>query len=218
MAEKPSLMVRLRDNHMYPTYHHHKLPICTQNHEDAISHQVLHRARIYCCDSGSTQNHQHQGETIIRAEERNGLHYIEITPNVESNSSITLEQAHRRFGHSSDQRLKHISTSTDGININSKERNFCEDCAHGKSRRQQFPQERRTKPTKRFEIISSDIKEPFSVPSREGYRYYITFNCLYSTWTGIALIKHKSADEVLNATQEFITKSQAEKNCDYQRF
>jgi hypothetical protein len=40
-----------------------------------------------------------------------------------------------------------------------------------------------------------------SKDSREGHRYYIIFNCLYSTWTGIALLKHKSAQEVLNATK-----------------
>ena len=80
-----------------------------------------------------------QGDTMIRAEERNGLHYINVTQDVESHSSITLEQAHRRFGHASDQRLKHISTSADGIMINGKERNFCEDCAHGKSRGSHFP-------------------------------------------------------------------------------
>ena len=71
-------------------------------------------------------------------------------------------------------------------------------------------EERQTKPTRPFEIISSDIKGPFLVSSREGFRYYITFNCLYSTWTDIGLLKHKSAEEVLNATKVFITNSQAE--------
>ena len=48
-----------------------------------------------------------------------------------------------------------------------------------------FPQERQTKPTRIFETISSDLKGPILTPSKGGYRYYITFNCLYSKWSWI---------------------------------
>lgn len=55
---------------------------------------------------------------------------------------------------------------------------FCDSCAQGKTRRQPFPKARRTNPTKPFEIVSSDIKGPILEPSKEGFRYYISFNCL----------------------------------------
>ncbi|RAN66238.1 GAG-pre-integrase domain-containing protein, partial [Bacillus sp. SRB_8] len=100
--------------------------------------------------------------------------------------------AHRRFGHASNERLQHLpsaTSTTDGIKINSNERTFCDSCAQGKTRRQPFPKARRTNPTKPFEIVSSDIKGPILEPSKEGFRYYISFNCLYSTWTQIKLLK-----------------------------
>ena len=70
--------------------------------------------------------------------------------------------------------------------------------------------ERQTKPSRPYEIVCSDIKGPFLVPSKEGFRYYISFNCLYSTWTQIKLLRTKAAEEVLEATKWFITNAQAE--------
>ncbi|KMS65544.1 hypothetical protein BVRB_034890, partial [Beta vulgaris subsp. vulgaris] len=116
------------------------------------------------------------GNTIITSIEQNGLHYIDDQGSRECHSTISMELAHRRFGHASDERLKHLSKAAEGINITDKERNFCEICAHAKSRKQPFPEERRTKPTRPFEIVSSDIKGPLLVTSKEGFRYFVTFN------------------------------------------
>ena len=151
-----------------------------------------------------------KGNTIITAQEHNGLHYLVKDLITEANTSISMELAHRRFGHASDERVKHLPESVDGIHINSKERRFCESCAHGKSRKQPFPQFRKTHANSPFEIVSSDLKGPFLVPSKEGYRYFITFNYQFSTWTWIKFLKHKSAEEVLNAIKTFITDAQAE--------
>jgi hypothetical protein len=86
----------------------------------------------------------------------------------QANTSISMDLAHRRFGHSSDERLKHISESTEGIRVQAEGRQFCGSCTHGKLRKPPFPQERRTKPNKAFEVVSSDLKGPFLVSSKEG--------------------------------------------------
>ena len=150
------------------------------------------------------------GKVLITSEERNGLHYIDVQPSKEANMSIELDLAHRRFGHASDERLLRLESATNGITITNKERTFCDECAQGKSRRQPFPSERQTKSSRPYEIVCSDIKGPFLVPSKEGFRYYISFNCLYSTWTQIKLLRTKAAEEVLEATKWFITNAQAE--------
>ena len=147
---------------------------------------------------------------MITAYEHNGLHYIRANKNMETNMSISIDKAHRRFGHASTGRLIKLQDSTQGVLINGQEKTFCESCAHGKSRRAPFPHERRTKPTRIFQIVSSDLKGPILVPGKGGHRYYITFNCLYSTWTWISFLKQKTSQEVLTTTQRFLTDAQAE--------
>lgn len=148
---------------------------------------------------------------MIKGIERNGLHFISSGKRQPKNHmSVTMEQAHKRFGHASIERLKHTPQSTDGIEITEQEPYFCESCALGKTRRQPFPHERQSRPTRIFEVVSSDLKGPILVPSKDGHRYYITFNCLHSTWCWITFLKQKSAEEVLEATKRFITDAQAE--------
>jgi hypothetical protein len=67
-----------------------------------------------------------------------------------------------------------------------------------------------SKSTRRFEIVSSDLKGPMLVPSKCGHRYYITFNCLYSKWCWITFLKRKSAEEVLDVTKRFIKDAESE--------
>ena len=38
--------------------------------------------------------------------------------------NVTLDQAHKRFGHASDERLKHLTSAAEGIKLNDKERDF----------------------------------------------------------------------------------------------
>ena len=150
------------------------------------------------------------GRNIITAKHRNGLHYIPGNACVSSNMTISLAQAHRRLGHASIERLKHTSTSATGLRIGDHSPYFCESCAQGKSRQQPFPQVRQTTPREIFDIVSSDLKGPILVPSKEGHRYYITFNCLFSKWCWISFLKQKTSEAVLEATKRFITDAQSE--------
>jgi hypothetical protein len=48
------------------------------------------------------------------------------------------------------------------------------------------------------------------VPSKDGYRYYIIFNCLFSKWCWITFLKQKTVEAVLDAKRRFITDAQSE--------
>ena len=151
-----------------------------------------------------------EGATILIAEMRNGLYYIPTGTYFQANAAISLDLAHKRFGHASDERLRNLQKSAIGIEISGGERPFCDICAQNKSRRHPFPEQRRTMPTRRYQMVSSDLKGPFLIPSSENFRYYITFNCLYSTWTWVSFLKSKSAEEVINAFQRFVADAQAD--------
>ena len=153
-----------------------------------------------------------QGDKVLEVAEYNGLYFIPISSllHLEAHATITLQQAHQRFGHASTERLKYLPASTEGLDIKGDSREFCEACAYSKTRTTPFPAERRTKPSRRFEIVSSDLKGPLLESSKEGYRYYITFNCLFSKWCWISFLRHKSSAEVLEATKRFIADVKAD--------
>jgi hypothetical protein len=79
-----------------------------------------------------------------------------------------MEEAHRRFGHASTERLRHLEENTAGLTLNTKTREFCDTCAFAKSNVKPFPKER-TKPIRAFEIITSDLKGPLLEASESGF-------------------------------------------------
>jgi hypothetical protein len=151
---------------------------------------------------------------LFTAKERNNLYFLPKASVIryQANETITLEQAHKRFGHASTERLTKLQDATQDINISTISRNFCDICAQRKTIRQQFPREREPKPTRRYELVSSDLKGPLQIDSSQGFRYFITFNCLYSKWTWVTFLKQKTANAVLEATKLFISDAQVETN------
>ena len=154
-----------------------------------------------------------EGKPVLKAKNRNGLYYL-TRPNKEANSvtaisKINLQQAHRRFGHACNERLSKLQESCEGIELKMSERPKCNGCALGQARRQPFPEERRTKPTRKFEIVSSDLKGPL-LSTSQGYQYYITFNCLFSKWCWVTFLKTKSPEEVKESLARFLTDAKAE--------
>ena len=117
------------------------------------------------------------GDIILTASNHNGLYYLTASMH-EANSTtaearIDLLQAHKKFGHACNERLYKLPDNCEGIQIKNSERPICNGCALGQARRQPFPEERKTKPTRKFEIVSTDLKSPLLVTS-QGYQYYIT--------------------------------------------
>jgi IS30 family transposase len=152
-------------------------------------------------------------ETInIKTYEKNGLTYIptDYVMRFQVNATISMEMAHRRFGHASDERLVQLERNTKGLRIEKGGRRFCDTCATAKSNILPFPNQRQTMAKAPFEIISSDLKGPLLETSEEGYKYFITFNCQYSTWCGVDLLRGKTGSEVLSAVKRFFIIARSE--------
>ena len=156
----------------------------------------------------------HDKNLIYQPKEHNDLYFIpkEFIATITANMAVTLQQAHQRFGHASSERLRHLNSTTTGLKVTGTERDFCKACALGKSRAKPFPTQRTTKPTYANQIISSDLKGPLMVTGKGEYRYYITFNDLYSTWCHVDFLQRKSAPEVLRAVQKFFALAESETN------
>jgi hypothetical protein len=152
------------------------------------------------------------GKLEMKPYEENGLHYIprRWTMTATANATISMEEAHRRFGHASTERLRHLEENTTGLTLSTKHRDFCDTCAFAKSRVKPFPKERRTKPTRAFEIITSDLKGPLLEASDSGFRYIITFNCAYSTWCSVGFLQNKTSEQVLYMIKSFMANARSE--------
>ena len=64
------------------------------------------------------------GYVVLVVEEQNGLYFVEAYQTIESNVSISLDQAHKRFGHTSNERLQHLPSAAIGIAIDKKKESF----------------------------------------------------------------------------------------------
>jgi hypothetical protein len=144
--------------------------------------------RIHIDDNLQVYEGKHH---LFTAKEHNNLYFLpkESVTQYQANETITLEQAHKRFGHASTERLTKLQDATRDIQISTNTRHFCDICAQSKSVRQPFPKERETKPTRRYEIVSSDLKGPLQIEGSQGHRYFITFNCLYTKWTWVTFVE-----------------------------
>jgi hypothetical protein len=81
------------------------------------------------------------GRFEMKPYEENGLHYIprKWAMTASANATISMEEAHRRFGHASTERLRHLEEHTTGLTLSTKTRDFCDTCAFAKSRVKPFP-------------------------------------------------------------------------------
>ena len=103
---------------------------------------------------------------------------------------------HRRFGHPNSQTLMHLLKNDASVNLLSNSikqtlNQICEACQIGKSHRLYFPITE-IKTIKALELIHTDLWEPSSIPSRDGYTYYISFVDDFSRYTWIYPLKLKS--------------------------
>lgn len=100
---------------------------------------------------------------------------------------------HRRMGHASGKYLNLLLENSEGmpnIKFNNDDFRTCQICMKAKSTLLGHHTARR-KPTRRLEIVSSDILGPFT-PGRNGEKYVVTFIDNFSKYTCIALMKNKS--------------------------
>jgi hypothetical protein len=145
-------------------------------------------------------------KTIGRGSVRNGLFYLNEEPSLNKDdkdhycldhpsSSFFSKQCnkadlwHLRLGHPSISRFQFIIKNSPNINAN---KDFvCDVCPRAKQSRLPFSS-RTSYSSHCFELIHVDIWGPFSTPSHNGSRYFLTIVDDYSRCTWLYLMQHKS--------------------------
>jgi hypothetical protein len=117
------------------------------------------------------------------------------TPKQSLTALIFLNIWHRRFGHVHNGAIQKMSASgyVDGLNLDATkvDPSPC-GCAFGKSHRQPFPTEGRTRGTAIGELVHTDVCGPMSVASPGGSRYFIVFKDDFTGFRSLYFMKQKS--------------------------
>ena len=129
---------------------------------------------------------------IGRGRLQNGLYCLDDVPN--SNFALSFQHLnnfdwHSRPGHPCNSRfhflIKHFK------NVYGNKIFICDVCPQAKQSRQSFPLSV-TRSSKNFELLHIDIWGPFSIPSHNGSRFFLTIVDDYSRCTWVYLMKTKS--------------------------
>ena len=108
------------------------------------------------------------------------LHFEPAKALVSDNSSSQGELWHRRMAHLHHGALKHLRQAVIGVpQVQEEKHNHCKGCALGKNIRKPFPQSEH-KSKEPLDLLHSDVCEPMSVHSINGYSYCVTFIDDYS--------------------------------------
>ena len=97
---------------------------------------------------------------------------------------------HNRIGHPSSSRLHLISSIILDVTFCDKEFPVCTVCPLAKQKRLSFPNENNIC-SSIFDLVHCDIWGPFSIPSINGFKYFLTIvdDCSRCTW--VYLLKFK---------------------------
>ena len=130
---------------------------------------------------------------IGRGSAQNGLFYLNADLDFNSAFSFThcnkFDLWHSRLGHPSRSRFDFIVKNSPSIIAN---KDFvCDICPGAKQSRLSFSQSTSCS-SHCFELIHVDIWGSFSIPSKNGSRFFLTIVDDYSRCTWIYLMKHKS--------------------------
>ncbi|CAH9138265.1 unnamed protein product [Cuscuta epithymum] len=119
----------------------------------------------------------------------NGLYYLElpIGERVAMRATLDSNLWHRRLGHASNGKLRHISFLK-GLQQNS---SFCDPCLRAKQTRLPFPNST-SKSTCCFELIHCDIWGSYRCDSTSGARYFLSIVDDFSRGVWVYLMKSKS--------------------------
>ena len=123
---------------------------------------------------------------------RNGLFYLDV--GFIFNSTFSFKHCnkfdlwHSRLGHPSSSRFYFVVTTFPSIIPN--KNLVCDVCPHAKQSRLSFPQSS-SHSSHCFELLHVDIWGPFSIPSKNGSRFFLTIVYDYSRCTWIYLMKQK---------------------------
>ena len=139
--------------------------------------------------------HVPTGTHILKARCNNeGLYELQVdgieTCAVSQIKEPSREPWHERLGHPGRQTLQQIAQSNKLQDIYYPD--FCDVCARAKSIAHPFPDRPRESDTNVGDLIVTDLKGPFPVMARGGFRYYVTFIDGKTRFTTVYLLRHKS--------------------------
>jgi hypothetical protein len=141
------------------------------------------------------------GSTIYQLHTRILHGASKILMELETIYTVDYDTVHRRFGHPSQEALRHMPRHTEGfpsgISIPKTPAQPCKGCAQGKLPSKSFPASD-TRADRPFEKIHSDLKS-FLKKSYLGYNYFMSFMHDHTSHAWITPLKAKSdAHSALN--------------------
>lgn len=150
---------------------------------------------------------KHSGTVTMTAVRReSNMFVLDLTPlqNNDEHADATIEEWHRRFGHGSTELIKQLAKSgaVDGLKIDSKVSNNCEDCAAGKISRASHPSRSTIRGSENTAVLQIDTCGPFSVESLGGSKYFVLTIEEFSNYKIIEFVRSK--DEIPNIVKKII--------------
>ena len=92
-------------------------------------------------------------------------------PSVSNNSANNVDLWHFRLGHPSYAKLSLLNKFVSGLNSNKAA--CCDICHFAKQKRLSFPNSSHVSDCP-FDLVHCDLWGPFSIPTIEGYRFFLT--------------------------------------------
>ena len=171
--------------------------------------------------------HKATKRVIGKAKKVNGLYLLQATPKVHKTSALNTDLSntpiqdndkyphdlgnpqvnlwHRRLMHTAPSTMQKIHKASAVRNLILPKMktgpNKCVSCAKGNITRKPINKKTLARASRPLELIVSDIAGPFRVRTISGYSYLMTFIDVYTHYTTIALLRHKS--EALEKFKQF---------------
>lgn len=134
----------------------------------------------------------------------------EFHSHLSENRENQAKQWHRRLGHASNEKMRIVLNSCEGINLQLKDleelETVCEICQQAKHSRLKFGTTR-SKAKRPLEIIHTDVCGPIDPVTWDKKRYFVSFHDDYTHYTLVYLIKNKS--EVKDILKEYVKRVEA---------
>ena len=162
-----------------------------------------HGVGVIIQDDLMTFKRRTTGATLFTAKASKDLPYLQgkiIQTSTETaflthKPTVTRELLHRRLCHPGDDRLdtlisKQLVKGLESLQ-NKRSHTTCEPCIKGKLSRLPFPKQASTRAENVGELVHSDLKGPME-PSKEGFRYWVTYIDDKSRYPVVYGLKRKS--------------------------
>lgn len=154
------------------------------------------------------------GLTVLRGRKSDsGLFTIRLQPSKTrsvEHAAATLEEWHKRYGHSSIEAVKKLAKTgaVHGLNLKTDEKDKCEDCFKGKQTRTTHPSRSCIKASEDAAVLHIDTCGPISTESLGGSKYFVLAVEEFSNYKLIDFVKNKS--EIADVVKRMISRVELE--------